>query len=109
MTTPHRPSRPWYCNDALVEDYRESIAADGGDLSMFKIVKLLKSIIVNVGIISAGIYALSLGGDPTILGGLTIFTLGAYNGLELSDYLSALRAYAELQAENDSGNDDANE
>lgn len=109
MTYSNDP-RPWYCSDRLVDDYRESIAADtGGDLEMFKIVKLLKSIIVNVGIITAGIYALSLGGDPTILGGLTIFTLGAYNGLELSDYLSALRAYAELQAENGSENDDSNE
>jgi hypothetical protein len=106
MTTPHRPSRPWYCNDALVEDYRESIAADGGDLSMFKALKLVRSIIVNLGIIGLGAYSLRLGADPTFVGGLAIATLAGYNGLELSDYLAALRAYSELQRET---TDDTNE
>jgi len=97
--------RPWYCSDRLVDDYRASIARDGGDLSMFKALKLLRSIIVNIGIIGLGLYSLRLGADPTVVGGVGIITLGAYNGLELSDYLAALRAYSELQGEDSSQNE----
>jgi len=98
-------TRPWYCQDRLVEDYRESIARDGGDLEMFKALKLVRSIIVNLGIIGLGLYSLRLGADPTVVGGVGIITLGAYNGLELSDYLAALRAYSEIQAENSNSNE----
>ena len=107
MTTSQRPQRPWYCNDRLVEDHKASIR-DGGDLSMFKLLKLIRSIIVNIGIIALGIYALVLGADPTIVGGVAILVIGGYNGLELGDYAAALRAYNELQTEastDDNGSD----
>ena len=96
MTTSQRPQRPWYCNDRLVDDHKASIR-DGGDLSMFRTLKLIRSIIVNIGIIVLGIYALVLGADPTIVGAVAILVLGGYNGLELSDYAAAVRAYNELQ------------
>lgn len=100
MTTQDRPQRPWYCPNRLVDDHKASIR-DGGDLSMFKTLKLLRSIIVNIGIISLGIYALFLGADPTIVGAVAIFVVGAYNGLELSDYAAAVRAYNEIQSGGD--------
>lgn len=98
MTIPDRPRRPWYCNDRLVDDHKASIR-DGGDLSMFKTLKLVRSIIVNIGIIVLGIYALHLGADPTIVGAVSIFVVGGYNGLELGDYAAAVHAYQEIQSE----------
>lgn len=90
--------RPWYCSDRLTDDYRASIArGEGGDLSMFKLLKFLRSLLVNSGIIGLAAYALSLGAEPTFVGGIAILVLGGYNGLEIGDYLSALQAYAEVQ------------
>lgn len=98
MTSPQRRStpRPWYCNDRLVDDYRATLR-DGGDLSMYKSLKFIRSIIVNLGIIGLAYYSLSLGADPTIVGGSAIVVLGGYNGLELGDYVAAIRAYKEVQ------------
>jgi len=73
---------------------------------MFKTLKLIRSIIVNVGIIALGIYALVLGADPTIVGAVAILVLGGYNGLELSDYAAAARAYNELQSAGETTNND---
>jgi len=99
MTMKQTP-RPWYCSDRLTDDYRASIArGEGGDLSMFKLLKLLRSLLVNSGIIGLAAYALSLGADPTLIGSIALVVLGGYNGLEIGDYLSALQAYAEVQSE----------
>ena len=38
-----------------------------------------------------------LGGDPTIISVIAFGVIGAYNGLELGDYLALLRAYKEVQ------------
>ena len=66
---------------------------------MLKTLKILRAIIVNIGVIGISIYAITQGGDPTLLGTLSLLVLGGYNGLELSDYAALLQAYDELQNE----------
>lgn len=91
-------SRPWYISDRACDEYRQ-VARDDGEFRMLKSLKILRSIIVNVGIIAIGIYSISLGGDPTIVGTLALLVIGGYNGLEFSDYLALVRAYNEVQNE----------
>lgn len=101
MTTPQRPtrSRPWFCVDALVEDYRV-VAANGGDLSMLRTLKILRSIIVNLGIIGVTLVALLYtGADATLVAGIGLVTLGLYNGVEVADYAALAQAFAEVKAE----------
>jgi hypothetical protein len=109
MTTPHRPatSRPWYCNDALVEDYRV-VAANGGDFAMLRTLKILRSIIVNLGIIGVTLVALLYtGADATLVSAIGLITLGAFNGVEVADYAALAQAFTEVRREqaNDSGGD----
>jgi hypothetical protein len=102
MTT-QRPSRPWYVSDRACDDYRQTLSTDesaGGDLQMLKALKIIRSIIVNVGIISLGLYSISTGGDATLIGLMALAVLGGYNGLEFSDYMALVRAYRELDSEN---------
>lgn len=66
---------------------------------MFKMFKILRAIIVNLGIIGLAAYALYLGADPTVSLISSLAVLGAYNGLELGDYMALLQAYNELQSE----------
>lgn len=92
-------TRPWYCADALVDDYR-TVALNGGDLSMLKILKVLRSIIVNIGIVAVTLYTLvATGADPTIIAVIGIGTLGLYNGVEVADYAALATAFAEVKAE----------
>jgi hypothetical protein len=99
----HHDTRPWYVSDRACDDYVATLGKDGGDLQMLKTLKLLRSIIVNVGIIAIGIYSIAVGADPTIIGFAALAVLGGYNGLELHDYASLLQAYKEVQQE---GGDD---
>ena len=95
MTYKH--PRPWYCIDGLVDDYR-TVADNGGDLEMVKTLKIVRSIIVNLGII--GITALSLlytGADPTWVAIIGLITLGLYNGVEVADYAALAQAFAEAK------------
>ena len=64
---------------------------------MLKALKIIRAIIVNLGIIGISAYSVFEGGDPTVIGILSLFTLGTYNGLELSDYAALLQAYKEIQ------------
>jgi len=96
MSTQH--ARPWYCRDEAVDEYRSTLD-DGERLPMLKTLKIIRAIIVNVGVISIGLYAISRGGDPTWLGLTTLLVLGGYNGLEIGDYLQLLQAYKEIQNE----------
>jgi len=104
--------RPWYCNDRLVDDYK-TIHRTGGDLKMLKGLKILRSIIVNVGIIAISVITLLEGGDPTVSGPLSLVILAAYNGIEIADYQALARAILELSqeqqdsADNPSDNDDS--
>jgi len=95
--------RPWYCLDGLVDDYR-AIADSGGDLRMLKSLKIVRSIIVNLGIIMVTMFALlETGADPTWIAILGIVTLGLYNGVEVADYAALAQAFSEAKsADNDS-------
>lgn len=88
--------RPWYINDHACDEYRTTLT-DGGRLPMLKTLKLIRSIIVNLGLISLALLAVANGGQPTIIGVLGLLVLGAYNGLEFSDYLALVQAYEEVQ------------
>jgi hypothetical protein len=98
MTTVQRP-RPWYCRDDLVDEYKGTLTEDGESLPMLRALKILRAIIVNLGVIAIGLYAISRGGDPTFLGGFGLAILGAYNGVELLDYAALLQAYREVQTD----------
>jgi hypothetical protein len=92
------PRRPWYCHDGLVDDYRQ-VAASGGDFKMLRTLKILRSIIVNVGIIGVTLYALATtAADATLISALGLVTLGLYNGVEVADYAALAQAFAEAKA-----------
>jgi hypothetical protein len=97
MSTKH--NRPWYCRDGVVDEYKDTLQTDGQRLPMLKTLKIIRAIVVNIGIIALSTYAISRGGDPTLLGFLALSVLGAYNGLELGDYLALVQAYNEVQGE----------
>jgi len=97
--------RPWYVSDRACDDYIAALG-EGGDLEMLKALKILRSILVNIGIIALGIYSIRVGADPTIIGFATLALLGGFNGLEYSDYAALLQAYAEVQ---DAGDDNDSE
>jgi len=89
--------RPWYVSDAACDDYGQTLR-DGGDLRMLKALKVLRSIVVNIGVLVLSVYGLYLGGPPAIIVPLALLVVGAYNGLELTDYLALLRAYDEVKS-----------
>jgi len=98
-----QPSKP---PEGLVEDYRH-IAANGGDLQMLKTLKIVRSIIVNLGIISIALAGLlQTGADPTMVSVLGIVTLGLFNGVEVVDYFALMQAFAEVRG-NAGPDDDA--
>jgi hypothetical protein len=100
--TATQPSCPWYVSKRAVSDYRHTLSTDdesGGNLKMLKTLKIVRSIIVNLGIISISLYSISTGADATLIGTLALGVLGGYNGLEFSDYLALVRAYRELESE----------
>mgnify|MGYP000075916636 CR=1 FL=1 len=98
MTT-HKSTRPWYCNDRLTDDYR-TVAERGGDLRMLKTLKILRSIIVNLGIIGITTAALFYtGADATIVTVLGLVTLGLFNGVEVADYAALAQAFSEVKTE----------
>ena len=98
---PVQSPRPWYCRDDLVDEYKSTLREDGESLPMLRALKILRAIIVNLGVIAIGLYAISRGGDPTFLGGFGLTILGAYNGVELLDYAALLQAYSEVQTDAD--------
>ena len=104
MTTRH-PARPWYCRNDVVDEYKSTLQEDDEKLPMLKTLKILRAIIVNVGIFGIGGYAMYRGGDPTLLAISTLAVAGAYNGLELGDYLALVQAYNEIQTEGSDGED----
>lgn len=90
--------RPWYLRDSVVDEYKQSLSIGGGQFPMLKKLKILRAIVVNIGVLAVGLYGMSLGGDPTILSVVTLSVIGAYNGLEIGDYLALLRAYQEIES-----------
>lgn len=100
-----RPDRPWYCLDQPVDEYRRTLRADGEPLPMLKFLHLLRATVVNMGVIAIAVYAMFLGGDPTIVSVAAIFVIGASVGLELGDYMQLLQAYREVQQEQSQGDE----
>lgn len=92
-------ARPWYCADDVVDEYRDTLSAGDETLPMLKKLKLLRALVVNLGVVLIASLAILRGGDPTILGVLSVLVLGAYNGIEYSDYMALLQAYQEVQTE----------
>ncbi|GGO03595.1 MULTISPECIES: hypothetical protein [Haloarcula] len=97
--------RPWYCPDALVDDYVAALQ-EGGDFRMLKAFKILRATVVNLGTVAITLYALSLGADPTLVGSLGLALLMLYNGIEIGDYAALLQALAEVSAQQSDDNDD---
>jgi len=98
MTPKPTCSRPWYCNDRLVDDYK-TVHESGGDLKMLKSLKIIRAIVVNAGIIMIALTAMRQGADPTIIGGTGLFSLAAYNGIEIGDYAALAQAIVEVSHE----------
>jgi hypothetical protein len=97
MTAAQLP-RPWYCIDSLVDDYL-TIHKSGGDLRMLKALKIVRAIIVNIGLISITLYSLSQTADPTLIGSIGLVSLAAYNGVEIADYQALAQAIVEASEE----------
>lgn len=97
MSTNHC-SRPWYCSDAQIDEYK-TVDEAGGDLEPMKTTAWVRSMIVNLGTISIALYALSIGGNATIIGSLALVSLAAYNGVEIADYQALTQALAERASE----------
>jgi len=89
--------RPWYCRGDVVEEYKQTLTVGGERLPMLKALKILRAIVVNVGLFAGWFYALYLGGNPTVITLAALGVVGAYNGLELGDYLALAQAYKEIQ------------
>lgn len=89
--------RPWYLRGAVVDEYKTAISSEGEKFPMLKKLKILRAIVVNIGVMGVGAYGMYLGGDPTLLAIMTLGVIGAYNGLEIGDYMALLRAYQEVQ------------
>ena len=100
--------RPWYCRNGVVDEYKSSLQDGSDQFPMLKKLKIIRAIVVNVGLFAGWFYTLRVGGDPTIISVLAFSVIGAYNGLELGDYLALLRAYKEVQdaaAQQESGDE----
>jgi len=103
MSNQHTPPRrDWYCNDRLTDEY---ITAhnNGGDLEMAKKLRIVRSIVVNLGLIGITVFALAEGADPTIVGGFGLIAIASYNGVEVADYIALMQAISEVQAPAESG------
>ena len=111
MTAQHNPSRdfardrPWYCIDTLVEAYKK-IEETGGDLRMLQHLKVIRAILTNVLVAGVGMFSIMEGGDATLIGSSAVVALALLNGIEVSEWLAAKQALAELDLENpEQGND----
>jgi len=86
-------------NKHQVQEYKQSLKTDAELFPMLKTLKLLRAIVVNIGIFAVSGYSLYLGADPTLIGLMALAVAGAYNGLELSDYLALLEAVKQVKDE----------
>jgi len=91
--------RPRWCRDEAVDEYKQSLERDDELFPMLKTLKILRAIVVNVGVFAVVIYGMYVGGDPTMLGAFGLLTVGAYNGLEYSDYMALVQAMYEIKTE----------
>jgi len=83
----------------LLADYRR-VAQNGGDFRMLKTLKIIRSLIVNLGIIGISFYALAYTpANATWVALLGITTLGLYNGVEVADYAALVQAFSEAKSD----------
>jgi len=67
---------------------------------MLKLLKVVRSIIVNLGIVGVTLAALLYtGADATVVSVIGLVTLGLFNGVEVADYAALAQAFAEVKAE----------
>ena len=86
-------------NESQVAEYERSLQTDNELFPMLKTLKILRAIVVNIGIFVVSGYSLYLGADPTLIGLMALAVAGAYNGLELSDYLALVEAVQRVKDE----------
>lgn len=100
MTSNHALRRRWYHSDRLCDGYVK-IERNGGDVELIQKIKAIRMLTVNliVGLLAG--FAILEGGDPTVIGPTAIVTLGLLNGIELSEWLAAKQALAEIHGGND--------
>jgi len=98
---------PWYVSRDAVDEYR-AVERRGGDLKMLKTLKIIRSIIVNLGVIVIALVALHSNAEPTVIGTTALLVLGAYNGVEYSDYQALVHAIAEVRGEGGQADDNSN-
>jgi hypothetical protein len=92
-------SYPWYLRESQISEYKKTLSEQGEPFPVLKTLKIIRAILVNLGIFGIGFYAISLGGDPTIIALAVLGVAGGYNGLELSDYLALLQALQEVETD----------
>lgn len=102
MHNPQRDPRPWYCSDTLCDSYKV-IESTQGNLRMLQALKVLRAIVLNVLLAGFGTFVLVRGGDPTLIGVVTILALSLLNGIEVSEWVAAKRALDELEGGNGDG------
>jgi len=100
---PRTDSRPWYCRDKAVDEYKRAIRTGDNtdDPTMKRQLTIVRSIIVNLGIIGLGFYGLQLGGNVTWITLFALAVLAGYNGIEMSELASFLQAYKEASDSNE--------
>ena len=92
-------SYPWYIRQSQIAEYKQTLSEQGEPFPVLKTLKIIRAIIVNLGIFGIGFYAISLGGDPTLISLAVLAVAGGYNGLELSDYLALVQAVQEVKTQ----------
>lgn len=97
MSAPNSVTRPWYCKDQAVDEYRD-ILNSGESPDMLKKLKLLRSIIVNVGLFVMWYISLTAGLESLFYNIAFLLTIALYNGLEVQDYLQLAQAYKEVSS-----------
>jgi len=92
--------RTTYVRDTAVDDYKQAIRnGKGDDPTMKRKLTILRSIIVNLGIIGLGLYGLALGGNVTWITISALAVLAGYNGIEMSELAAFFQAYREVQTD----------
>jgi len=79
------------------EEHKQAIRNDeSDDPTMKRKLTIIRSIIVNLGIIGLSAYGLALGGDVTWITIFGLAVLAGYNGIEMSELAAFFQAYQEV-------------
>jgi hypothetical protein len=92
-----------------VGDYAR-IARNGGNFKMLRLLKIVRSLLVNLGIIGITLYGLvATGADATIVATIGLLTLGLYNGVEVADYAALAQAFAQTDIKDAADTEEEND